>query len=224
MSRSSPGRRLGVLGGTFDPVHLGHLASATQVARAERLERVLLVLSARPPHKPLQQPATIEHRWAMLQIATEGRRDISACDLEIRRAGPSFTVDTLAELLALHPGTELFLIIGIDAYRDVDTWHRPDLLLERANVVVTTRPGHELNPVDVLPPVAARKDCCYDPPIGCQRHKSGHKLLTHRLDGLHVSSTEIRQRAAAGVDVSDVTGAEVAQYIRVNRLYQGNAS
>ncbi len=97
MSRSSPGRRLGVLGGTFDPVHLGHLASATQVARAERLERVLLVLSARPPHKPLQQPATIEHRWAMLQIATEGRRDISACDLEIRRAGPSFTVDTLAE-------------------------------------------------------------------------------------------------------------------------------
>ncbi len=116
------------------------------------------------------------------------------------------------------------MIIGIDAYRDVDTWHRPDLLLERANVVVTTRPGHELNPVDVLPPVAARKDCCYDPPIGCQRHKSGHKLLTHRLDGLHVSSTEIRQRAAAGVDVSDVTGAEVAQYIRVNRLYQGNAS
>jgi nicotinate-nucleotide adenylyltransferase len=224
VSRPSPARRVGVLGGTFDPVHLGHLASATQVARAERLERVLLVLSARPPHKPTQRPAPIEHRWAMLEIATRGRSDIAACDLEIRRAGPSFTVDTLAEILLAHPGTELFLIVGIDAYREIDTWYRPELLLERANLVVTTRPGHEMHPAEVLPPVAARKDCCYDPAIGCQRHKSGHKLLTHRLDGLHVSSTEIRHRAAAGRDVSDMTGADVARYIRENRLYQGSTS
>jgi len=224
MSLPSPARRLGVLGGTFDPVHLGHLASATQVARAERLERVLLVLSARPPHKPTHRPASIEHRWAMLEIATRGRSEITACDLEVRRAGPSFTVDTLAEIGLAHPDAELFLIVGIDAYREIDTWHRPDLLLDRANLVVTTRPGHEMDPADVLPPVAARKDCCYDPAIGCQRHKSGHKLLTHRLDGLHLSSTEIRQRAAAGSDVTAMTGAEVARYIRENRLYQGSAS
>jgi nicotinate-nucleotide adenylyltransferase len=209
-----------VLGGTFDPVHLGHLASATDVARTFQLERVLLMLSARPPHKPTHRPAAIEDRWAMLELATHGRAGVEPSDLETKRDGPSYTVDTLAELAALRPGVALYLIIGIDAWREVDTWHRPELLLARANIVVTTRPGHAMTEGDVLPPIAARNDCCYDPAIGCQRHKSGHLLLIHRLDGLLISATEVRKRAAAGLDVADLTGVDVARYIRTHRLYQ----
>ena len=112
----------------------------------------------------------------MLEIATRGHPTLSPCDLETERSGPSFTVDTLAELHALHRDTELFLIVGIDAYREVDTWHRPEQLLELANVVVTTRPGHDLRPEEVLPPIAARADSGYDP--------------THRL-------SEAQERASA---------------------------
>ena len=213
-----------MLGGTFDPVHLGHVASATQIGRALALERVLLVLSARPPHKPTHHPASIDDRFAMLELAARNDAMLSPSDLEMRRSGPSYTVNTLEELRARHPGRELFLIVGIDAYRDIDTWHHPERLLELANVVVTTRPGHKMRENDVLPPVAGRKDCGYDPTIGCQRHKSGHRLLIHHLDGLDVSSTEIRRRARLGLDVSDLTGAAVADYIRAHRLYQGSDS
>jgi nicotinate-nucleotide adenylyltransferase len=213
-----------VLGGTFDPVHLGHVASATQVAEALALDTVLLVLSARPPHKPSHRPAAIEDRWAMLEIAATGHGALEPSGIEIEREGPSFTVDTLAALHARQPAAELFLIVGIDAYREVDTWHHPERLLALANLVVTTRPGYETSQNDVLPPVAGRQDCGYDPLIGRQKHKSGHQLLVHRLDGLDVSSTEIRRRARAGHDVSALTGAGVAAYIRAHRLYQGTDS
>ncbi len=216
--------RLGVLGGTFDPVHLGHIASAADVKIAFGLDRVLLMLSARPPHKPMHRPAATDDRLAMLGLATRGHPGLEPSDLEVKRRGPSYTVDTLTELRARDPDVELYLIVGIDAYRDVNTWHRPELLLELANVVVTTRPGHTMTHDDVHPPIAARNDCCYDSAIGCQRHKSGHLLLPHRLDGLYISATEVRKRAAAGVDVADQTGADVARYIQAQRLYQGSAS
>ena len=215
-----PSRRIGILGGTFDPVHLGHLASAAQVAAAYDLATVLLMLSARPPHKPLQRPAPIEDRWEMLRLATRNRPLLQACDLEMRRPGLSYSVDTLREVARTYPGQEIFLIVGIDAYAEVDTWHRPDQLLGLTNVVVTTRPGHLLPPHGVEPPVAARGDCCYDPAIGGYRHKSGHRLLVHLLDGLTISSSEIRRRASAGQDVCELTGPEIADYIRTHRLYE----
>lgn len=213
-------RRIGVLGGTFDPVHLGHLASATQVARAFDLTTVLLVLSARPPHKPTRQPAPVGDRWEMLRLATRSQALLHPSDIELRRPGPSYTVDTLLEVTRQHPGCEVFLIVGIDAYQEVNTWHRPERLLELANIIVTTRPGFPLPASGVAPPFAARGECCYDSSIGGHRHQSGHRLFVHTLDGLTISSSEIRQQAAAGVDVSDLTGREVAAYIRSHRLYE----
>jgi nicotinate-nucleotide adenylyltransferase len=178
------------------------------------------MLSARPPHKPLHHPASIEDRWAMLRLAARARPLLDPSDLEVRRPGPSYTVDTLREVAHAQPDREIFLIVGIDAYAEVDTWHHPEQLLELANVIVTTRPGHPLPPHGVEPPVAGREDCCYDPAIGGHRHKSGHRLYVHLLDGLTISSSEIRRRAAAGLDVSDLTGPEIAEYIRNHRLYE----
>lgn len=201
-------------------MHLGHVASATEVAAAFDLTTVLLMLSARPPHKPSHRPAQIEARWEMLRLATRDRPLLQPGDLEVRRSGPSYTVDTLREVALAYPDSKIFLIVGIDAYAEVDTWHRPERLLALANLIVTTRPGHPLPPHGVEPPVAGREDCCYDPAIGGHRHKSGHRLFVHILDGLMVSSSEIRRRAAAGLDVSDLTGPEIAAYIRTHRLYE----
>jgi len=216
--------RIGVLGGTFDPVHLGHVASAQEVLRAYDLDRVLLVLSARPPHKPDHEPASVEDRMAMLRLATATTPLIEACDLETRRAGPSFTVDTLQQLTNASPNAALFLILGIDAYREIDTWHRPGALLELANVIVTSRPGTGDDPQVVEPPVAAREACCYDPAVGCYVHRSGHRLLGHRLIGVEVSSSDIRRRVRAGLTVDHLTGVEIALYIGSHHLYEDTAS
>jgi nicotinate-nucleotide adenylyltransferase len=216
--------RIGVLGGTFDPVHLGHLASARQVAAALALEEVLLVLCPHPYHKSSHTRASIAHRWAMLRAATEDDPLLMPCDVELGREGPTYTVDTLETLRQDLPRAELHLILGIDAYVEIDTWHRPERLLELAHIVVTTRPGHDLPAQHVLPPIAARSACCYDSRIGRHRHSSGHLLLVQPLDGLDISSSEIRSIAATGSDVDHLTGASVGRYIRQHDLYRRGSS
>jgi nicotinate-nucleotide adenylyltransferase len=211
--------RIGILGGTFDPVHRGHLASAEHVARACDLERVLLVLSARPPHKAEVAHASVEDRLAMLRLAVAGHPLLEASDAEVRRSGASYTVDTLSELARARPEAELFLIVGIDAWLEVDTWHRPEELLARANVIVTTRPGAHFPRTGVVPPVVARAACCYDPSIGSYVHKSGHRLAVQPIDGVEASSTDIRRRVREGRPIDHLVEPSVADYIHRHGLY-----
>lgn len=224
--------RLGVLGGTFDPVHLGHTTSAREVAAAFALDRVLLVLSARPPHKNLEAAAPAEMRWLMLKLAVESAASLpasvplEASDIEIRRSGPSYTVDTLRELAARQPDAELFLILGIDAYEEIDTWHRPGEILELASIIVTSRPGRDeadqfADGRPPLPPVAARARARYDPAIGAHVHTSGHTIRGHRIRGIEVSATDIRRRVRAGLPVDALTGEAVARFISEHHLYRG---
>jgi nicotinate-nucleotide adenylyltransferase len=211
--------RLGVLGGTFDPVHLGHLASAEEVARAFALDRVLLVLSARPPHKDETAHAGVPDRLAMLRAAVQSHPLLEASDVEVRRAGASYTVDTLRELAKAHSGSELFLVVGIDAWREVDTWHDPQELLALANVIVTSRPGADFPRSMVIPPVVGRADSCYDPSIGSYVHRSGHRLAAHEIAGVEASSTDIRRRVRARLPFEHLVPTPVAQYIRRHGLY-----
>jgi len=211
--------RIGILGGTFDPVHLGHLASAREIAATMRLDRVLLVLSARPPHKPDAEPAPVAHRLAMLSLAAADDPLLEVSDIEARRAGPSFMVDTLAALEKQHPRSSLALIVGLDAYREIDTWHRAGDLLVHADIIVTSRPGTE-GAADARPPIAARNACCYDPDIGCYVHSSGHSLRFHELaTGISVSASMVRALRASGSDVSALVGPSVAAYIEREGLY-----
>lgn len=217
--------RVGVLGGTFDPVHLGHLASAADVAAAFRLDRVLLVLAARPPHKDAGGTAPAELRWEMLRLAVAEHRRRSGLDLlepsdvELRRTAPSWTVDTLRELARTHPAAELFFIVGIDAYDEVDTWSRPEQLLELANVIVTSRPGRDFPSGPPQPPFAARGGARYDPAIGAYVHTSGHTLRGHRIRGIDVSATDVRRRVSQGLPIAEFTGDAVARFIAEHRLY-----
>lgn len=231
-------RRIGILGGTFDPVHLGHLASAREIAEAYALDRVLMVLAARPPHKHGEGAAPVEMRWQMLNLAvreaastvgdeaaacpSSGSGEVmEACDIELRRDGPSWTVDTLRDLARAYPGAELFLILGIDAYEEIDSWSRPGEILPLASIIVTTRPGREFPQGAPLPPVAARKDARYDPAIGVYVHISGHTVLGHRIRGIEVSATDIRRRVRSGLPFAHLTGDAVARFITEHRLYDG---
>lgn len=132
--------RVGILGGTFDPIHLGHLAAARAAMECAQLDLVLFVPSAQPPHRGAAV-ASAEHRLAMAELAVEGQAGFAVSDVEIRRGGASFTVDTLHELTQTHPGDELFLILGWDAARLFATWRGPDEVMRLASVVVVGRPG-----------------------------------------------------------------------------------
>jgi len=137
---SSARERIGVLGGTFDPVHVGHLAAARAAIECARLDRVIFMASGQPPHRPAAAAAP-EHRLEMTRLATFGDPRLAVSDLELRRPGVSFTSDTLRELHALYPQAELFLILGWDAARLFSTWHQPEKVRELATIVVVARPG-----------------------------------------------------------------------------------
>jgi nicotinate-nucleotide adenylyltransferase len=137
---SSTGGRTGVLGGTFDPVHVGHLAAAGAAIECARLDRVIFMPSGQPPHRP-SAAASPEHRLEMTRLATSVNVRFAVSDLELRRPGVSFTSDTLRDLRALDPRGELFLILGWDAARLFSTWHQPEKVRELATIVVVARPG-----------------------------------------------------------------------------------
>ncbi|MFT4569953.1 MAG: nicotinate-nucleotide adenylyltransferase [Hyphomicrobiaceae bacterium] len=213
--------RLGILGGTFDPVHLGHTTSAIEVADAFSLSQVRLVVSALPPHKHLATAATADQRLAMVELACRVDPRLQASNIEMLHQQPSYTVDTLATIRASCPATTgLWFIIGIDAWREVDSWSRPERLLELANLIVTSRPGDAETHPEPRPPFADSESTCYDPDIQGYRHISGHILVGHIIDGIDVSSTEIRQRLQDAGNIEDLTGPEVSAYIHQHRLYE----
>ena len=132
--------RLGILGGTFDPIHVGHLAVAKRAIECAHLDRVLFVPSAQPPHRAAAL-APAEDRLEMTKLAVEGEPSFEVFDVEIKRGGRSYTADTLSELHHAFPNDELFLILGWDAARLFRTWHEPERVASLASVVIVDRPG-----------------------------------------------------------------------------------
>lgn len=185
--------RIGLFGGSFDPIHLGHLLAASEAADALALERILFVVAARPPHKTPVAPA--EARYEMVLLATAEDRRFFASRLELDRPGPSYTVDTLEEARRLFPGDELFFITGADAYRDVLTWKEGHRLPELATLVAVARPGYDLStmPVPVVP--------LHVPEVG-------------------ISSTEIRRRLREGRSVRHWVPLSVEVYLEKHALYR----
>jgi nicotinate-nucleotide adenylyltransferase len=171
--------RIGVFGGTFDPPHVGHLIAAADAHRALGLDRLLFVPSAVPPHKRRTVRASAALRLEMVRAAISGDPRFAACDLELRRSGPSYSVDTLRELKDREPAGELFFLIGADNLREIAGWHRPDEIVRLARLVVLSREGDGGAPTDGAPYPARR-------------------VAVTRVD---VSATEIRRRAARGESI-----------------------
>jgi nicotinate-nucleotide adenylyltransferase len=208
---------LGVLGGTFDPIHLAHLRIAVEVREALRLDRVLLVPSADPPHRePPHAPA--EHRLEMARLAAATDPTLEVSDLELRRSGPSYTVDTLAELAAARPGVELWFVIGSDAFAELDTWHEPERLFELANFAVVERPGVRVRGLAELLP-ARFVPFLRGTPRGLA-HASGHEVRVVSVPGLDISATDIRRRIVGGASIRYLVPEPVREYIEKHGLYR----
>ena len=197
------GGAVGVMGGTFDPIHVGHLAVAEEAREALGLEAVLFVPAGVPPHKSIGGVSSVEHRVGMVELAIADNPAFRLSRVEVDRAGPSWTVDTLELLRQAHP--ELVLILSAETLAGLPGWHDPARLFALAQVAIVPRPGHE-------PPDDAWLD----------RHFPGARSRVTRLDGprLMLSSTAIRDRVAARRSIRYLVPDAVARYIGDHGLYQ----
>ena len=199
-------RRIGILGGTFDPPHLGHLWLATLAADAIGLDRVLFMPAAQPPHKPAHGMTSATDRLVMTRLAIAGDEAFELTALEMERPGPSYTIDSVEELQRLYGDeAELFLLMAADSFAQIDTWRQPDALLERIEWVVGPRPGVPLPDRSSL-----------------QDRFGGRASRIHLLDGpsLDVSSTQVRERVAAGHAIRYLVPRGVEELIVDRGLYR----
>jgi nicotinate-nucleotide adenylyltransferase len=199
-------RRIGILGGTFDPPHVGHLWLATLAADAIGLDRVLFMPAAQPPHKPGEAITSATDRRVMTRLAVAGNDTFELTLIEMEREGPSYTIDSVVELRRLYADdAELFLVMAADSLAQIDSWRQPDELLERIEWVVGPRPGV------ALPDRSALED-----------RFGARAARIHLLDGpsLDVSSTDIRERVAAGHAIRYLVPRGVEELIVDRGLYR----
>ncbi len=202
-------KNLGIIGGTFNPIHYGHLIAAEFTREAFALDRIIFVPSARPPHKAPEEILESRHRLVMAEIAVRDNPFFSVSTLEIDRQGLSYSVETVDSIRGLHPGANLFFILGIDAFMLMNTWKDTERLAELCSMIVVTRPGYELNPADV---------CCAGVPL-----LMWQKMEVIAIPGFEISSSAIRERVAQGRTIRYLLPSGVEDYISTNQLYRGDA-
>ena len=190
-------RRLGVMGGTFDPVHHGHLVAASEVQARFDLDEVIFVPTGQPWQKTSREVSPAEDRYLMTVIATASNPRFSVSRVDIDRKGPTYTVDTLTDLKAMHPDADLFFITGADALEQIVSWRRADDVYKLAHFIGVTRPGYELN--------------------GQHLPKGSVSLV--EVPAMAISSTACRARTAAGLPVWYLVPDGVVQYISKRGLY-----
>jgi nicotinate-nucleotide adenylyltransferase len=206
---------IGIFGGTFDPIHYGHLRSAFELLQALELDHVRFVPSADPPHRGATF-APAELRYRMVEVAVEGQPGFVVDNCEFRREGPSYTIDTLAAMRAEHGNRSLCLIIGMDAYLGLTSWHRWDEILDIAHIIVAHRPGWKMPDTGELGELRAVRGTqdgadLHDSPAG--------RIYTHAVTQLEIASTEIRELIAAGRDPRFLMPDSVRDVILENGCY-----
>lgn len=207
---------IGILGGTFDPVHIAHLRCALEVRQALRLAEVRFLPCRQPPHRsaPAADPA---QRLAMLRLALEGQACFSIDERELQRAGPSYMVDTLTSLREELADQPMCLMLGIDAFVQLHTWHRWERLIELAHLAVMTRPGAEAAPGGAVAALLQRHRVA-DP--GMLHETPAGRIILCPVTRLEISATRIRALLAQGADARYLTPDGVLEYIRRTGLYR----
>ena len=192
-------QKLGVLGGTFDPIHMGHLVLAEQVREKFQLEQVIFIPSASPPHKTEQKLSLAEDRLKMTQLAVDGNPYFSVSDIELKRDGLSYTVETLRELKELYKNSEIYFLTGSDVLDEITTWKNPEEVYKLAKIVIGIRPGFDkFNPEDHF----AKKSIIVD------------------ITGMDISSTQIREKVRKGESIKYLVPSKVEEYIKKKNLYK----
>ncbi len=212
--------KLGILGGTFNPIHLAHLRIAEEVREACALDQVLFIPAAVPPHKAVPEDVPFAHRLTMVEAAIATNPFFAVSDIENRRAGKSYSVDTLEALHRERPGDEFYFIIGMDSFRDLESWKDYRRLFELCNIVVAARPGVVVGDPKSLLPIADMKEFCYNCASKTLRHHSGTSVIFVEETFLDISSTRIRQLVGEGRSPRYLATAAVCSYIERHGLYR----
>jgi nicotinate-nucleotide adenylyltransferase len=213
-------RRIGLLGGTFDPIHVGHMAAAAAARTTLQLDEVLLLTSHVPPHRP-QPAASVHHRFAMVALAVQDDETLRASDIELVAPGPSYTAATLARLHARgYSPSQLFFITGADAFAEIATWRQYPALLEAAHFVIVNRPGRPATSLrGVLPALAPRmRDASPAEALSAGGASTSIYLVNQPTPD--VSSTTIRARCADGQPIAGLVPPLVERHIQRHALYR----
>jgi len=213
------GLRIGILGGTFNPIHIGHLRSAEEVCEARGLDRILFIPTATPPHKRKDAVVAAAHRLAMVKLAIAGNPRFRVSTIEIERRGRSYSVDTLRMLRAHMPAARFSFIMGADAFREITTWKDYRSIFALCDVIVTSRPPFEEPPLRAALPVAVRKEFCYRAAVRTLEHRTGNRIIFQRISDLEISASAIRHRLEHGLSVRYFVPISVHRYIARHRLY-----
>jgi nicotinate-nucleotide adenylyltransferase len=209
--------KIGLMGGTFNPIHLAHLRIAEEARELCALERLVFIPVADPPHKPLAGEVPFEQRYEMVRLAIAGNPVFELSDIEARRAGKSYSVDTIGSFRNDYPGDELFFIIGSDSFLEIGLWRRYAEIFPLCNLVVVERPGRPISSLSAALPIAIRGEFRYN--INRLEHRSGQHVYFLRGCLLDISSTEIRQLAAKGRSITYLIPPDVEAYIKEKRIY-----
>ena len=212
--------KIGLLGGTFNPIHIAHLRIAEEARESCFLDQILFIPAAAPPPKAMRGDVSFAHRCAMTRLAVAGNPAFAVTDLEGQRSGASYSVDTLALLRAADPQKEYFFIVGMDSYLELHTWKDYPLLFELAHFIVAGRPGYASeSSFHELLPIAVRPQFCYDGTPRRLRHKSGNKLIFLEETMLDIASRKIRQLLSQKRSIRYLVPDPVVAYIHNHRLY-----
>jgi nicotinate-nucleotide adenylyltransferase len=198
----SGSRPIGIMGGTFDPVHNGHLAAARQLRDVAGLEEIWLMPNATPPHRTAAPVASAADRLRMVQLAVEGQPGLSPSSLEVDRGGTTYTIDTVRELTRTFPDRTFVILLGSDAALQIRSWHEPDALLEAARFVIFNRPDTSMAPQTLY-------ELGFEP---------ARVQIVH-VDTPAIAAHQVRDRLARGAPIDDLVPAAVANYIRARQLY-----
>jgi nicotinate-nucleotide adenylyltransferase len=224
--------RLGIMGGTFNPIHYGHLAAANEVCQAFALDTVVFVPAAIPPHKELAAIIAPRHRLMMAMLATISQPQFTVSSVEIDRPGASYTVDTVAQLKLLYQEQKaIYFIVGIDAFVDIAAWRQPDVLLGSCHTIVMSRPRYnfkelvpstlqllsETHPRLTFEPVANQQPLDGS---GFQVRGTPYQIYLQEVSGLDISSTDLRHRVKTGRSIRYLLPDSVDAYIQKYQLYR----
>ena len=216
-------QRIGILGGTFNPIHYGHLAAAEEVRERLKLDRVLFIPSFHPPHKEEDDVPQATHRMEMVRIATRENTAFEPSDLEIKRGGKSFTIDTIESLKKIYAGAELFFITGVDSFLDIQTWNRWERLLSICTFVVLSRPGYrfvDLRKIEFMKPAEPRLiDLDRGKGVHVEFHSGTFTIYLEMIPLYDISSTDIRERVKEKRSIKYLLPELVETYIIKNNLY-----
>ena len=211
---------IGVYGGTFNPIHFGHLRAAEEIYYKFRLSKVIFVPASQPPHKSSEEIIDPNHRLKMTMLAITGNEHFSVSDIEVNRPGKSYSIDTIRELKRQNPEKNFYFILGLDAFLEINTWHKWKELFSETDFVVTSRPGSPKVARGRIIPQEIRKEFKFNAKENIFTNKSGCRVYFAEVTHLDIAASAIRRMVREGQSIRYLLPRRAIEYIIENKLYR----